>query len=369
MPSSVRASSRSKSLWFPAFAAIFFFALAFIPSRILVRETKAQGVRGPMEPSPPPADTQAPPAQPPEAQTAQPAATASQPDEGASTPKAPYDPALFQPKMTPDQLAFLKRIGHVASGTIWQDGDFHKLAKAVIPDCEFHYGRDMPLMSALDLILKTSTERAQITDKRYLLISGDTGPYLQGRAFMWFDMQDGIALRGFYFHPTNGEPTPTMAVFSRQVKEKYLEMSQLPTEFAEQVNEWSGDTGVPPVLTRYFLTGNNKRVLLAHDEDYCSAADSVGDSSGRDCEEMNADAADIDMNAAYYLEQTHNATNATEWMALGEDQVSWIQVRESTCGAVADPLACRIRMAHERTRVILTGSPEPHRPTAPAPHK
>jgi hypothetical protein len=40
------------------------------------------------------------------------------------------------------------------------------------------------------------------------------------------------------------------------------------------------------------------------------------------CEQMNADAADMDVTAAYYLEQTHHATNATAWMIEGDDQVA-----------------------------------------------
>jgi uncharacterized protein YecT (DUF1311 family) len=308
---------------------------------------------------PPPskdADAQGPqPAQTPQNQSPHPAA--EQPDDQPAPQKAAYDPAIFQPTMTSDQMAFLKRIGHVQTELVAENSDFHKLLKSVVPNCMFHYGRDMPLMDALDMILKASTDRVQIRDSRYLILTGNTGPYLQGKAFLWFDMQSGIALGGFYFHPTNGEPTPTLAVFSRQVKERYLEMSQLPAAFADEVNQWSGDTGVPPVLTRYFLTGSNKRVLLAHDEDYCSADDSVSDSAGRECEQMNADAADIDVTAAYYLELTHNATNATEWMALGEDQVAWIRVRDNTCGGVIDPLICRIRMSRKRTRAILAGAP------------
>lgn len=360
MPSSDALSCRGKLF----FATAVSFALLVTPVA-----SKSQSPRGPMEPTPAPQpDAQAEePAPASNAQTTQPAA--SQPDGPAFPQKAPYDPSIFQPTMTADQIAFLRRIGHVQTGVVAQDSDFHKLLKSVIPDCEFHYGRDMPLIDALDMLLQTSPERVQIRDGRYLLLSSNTGPYLNGKTFMWFDMQTGIALGGFYFHPGNGEPTPTLAVFSKQVKENYLEMSQLPTAFAETVNEWSADEGVRPILTRYFLTGDKKRVLLAHDEDYCSAADSVNDPSGRDCEQMNADAADLDMNAAYYLEQTDNATNATEWMALGQDQIAWIQVRDNTCGGVVDPIGCRIRMAHERTRVILARSPQPRRAPSPPPRR
>jgi len=65
------------------------------------------------------------------------------------------------------------------------------------------------------------------------------------------------------------------------------------------------------------------------------------------------------MNAASYLEQTHHVTNATAWMITGDDQVAWIQVRDTTCGGVLDPLGCHIRMTRERTHVILH-APPPH---------
>jgi uncharacterized protein YecT (DUF1311 family) len=64
---------------------------------------------------------------------------------------------------------------------------------------------------------------------------------------------------------------------------------------------------------------------------------------------MNAEAADADMDAAYFMQQTHNAADATAYM-LGPDQVAWIGVRERTCGSA---LSCRIRITRERTRVLV----------------
>jgi uncharacterized protein YecT (DUF1311 family) len=226
----------------------------------------------------------------------------------------------------------------------------------------FHYGRDMPLSDALDMVFKGSTSPVQIRDGRYVLVSGQSGPYLAGRGFMWIDIQDGIALGGFYFHPTNGEPTPTVAVFSKQIKENSLKMSQLPPAFAEDLSQWSQESRVPPITTRYFLTGTNERILLEHDEDYCAPVGGSAIPSEGDCEQMNADAADIDMNAAYYLEQTHYATNATAWMIVGEEQVAWIRVRDDTCRIGPDPLRCHIRMTREHTHVIVNRHPGPHPP-------
>jgi hypothetical protein len=193
------------------------------------------------------------------------------------------------------------------------------------------------------------------------MLSGRRGPYLGGRGFLWIDLQDGIGLGGFYFHPTHGEPTPTVNVFSRQVKdEDSLKLSQLPPAFAEDIIAWSADSRVPPVTTRYFITGSNKKVLLEHDEDYCAPAAWPTAPPQNVCQQMNADAADIDLTAASYLEQVNYATNATAWMITGDDQVAWIQVREITCRVSPDPLRCRIRMTRERTHLIIKRRPALH---------
>src|SRR5262249_55009069 len=104
---------------------------------------------------------------------------------------------------------------------------------------------------------------------------------------------------------------------------------------------------------RYFITGSNKKILLEHDEDYCQAG-----SEGPQCQQMDADAADIDMDAANYLEQTHHVTNATAWMITGPEQKVWLQPRVRTCG---DLLPCRIRLTRERVRVIIRRPPRVHR--------
>src|ERR1700678_624725 len=183
-----------------------------------------------------------------------------------------YDKAIFQKPIPADQLAFLKQFDGAPAKDLVRDKQFRKLMHSLLPDCVFHYGRDMPLTDALDMVFKGSTLPIQIRDGRYLMVSGRSGPYLAGRGFIWIDLQDGIALGGFYFHPTNGEPTPTVNVFSRQVKEESLKMSQLPPAFAEDLNQWSVEFRVPPVTTRYFITGSNRKILLEHDEDYCAPA-------------------------------------------------------------------------------------------------
>jgi hypothetical protein len=274
-----------------------------------------------------------------------------------------YNEALFQRRIPSDQLTFLNQFSGVAAKDVMRDKQFRKLMKSFVPDCMFHYGRDMPLSDALDIVFKDSTLQVQVRDGRYLTMSGLNGPYLSGRGFLWIDMQEGIGLGGFYFHPTNGEPTPSVNVFSRQVlKEDYLQLSQLPPAFANDLVQWSEESNVPPVTTRYFITGSNKKIMLEHDEDFCAPRNGAAVPVDSGCVLMDADAADLDMNAAAYMDQTHHATNATAWMITSQDQTDWLQVRVNTCGHGPDPMGCRIRMTHERTAVIVKRGPMPHPP-------
>jgi uncharacterized protein YecT (DUF1311 family) len=274
-------------------------------------------------------------------------------------PESKYDKALFQKPIPSDQLTFLNAFAGMTTNDLVRDKQFRKLLRSVIPDCIFHYGRDMPLSDALEMVLKGSSLPVLVREGRYLTVSGRSGPYLMGRGLVWVDLQDGIALGGFYFHPTNGEPTPTVTIFSKQVKEESLGLSQLPTAFVYDLNQWSGESRIPPITTRYFITGLNKKILLEHDENYCAPVDRSLRPPENICQPMNADAADIDLTAAYYLEQTNHATNATAWM-ISQDQVAWIQIRDNTCRVGPDPLRCRILMTRERTRMIIRRNPAPH---------
>jgi uncharacterized protein YecT (DUF1311 family) len=306
---------------------------------------------------------------PQEPSTQQPQNLPPQQPHVAQTPIAQYDKALFQKPFSAAQLAFLHQFDGAPADTLYGDKEFHKLMHGFVPDCMFHYGRDMPLSDALDIVFKGSRLPVRIRDGRYLTLAGSNGPYLSGRGFLWIDLQDGIALGGFFFHPTNGEPTPSVNIFSRQVvKEDWLAVSQLPPAFIEDMYQWSSQSSVPPVTTRYFLTGSNKKILLEHDEDYCApiaGATATDAPPPEGCDQMDADAADLDMNAAYYLEQTHHTTNATAWMITGEDQVAFVQVRDSSCRTGPDPLGCRVRLTHEHIGVIVHRPgpgprPEPH---------
>lgn len=299
---------------------------------------------------PPPPDATAPPPgnmQSPQAHPPQPAWTVP-----------PFDKALFQDPIPPSYLGFLAQYDGAPAGALYHDKQFRVILKYNVPDCMFHYGRDMPLRDALDMVFPGSTAPVQIRDNRYVFVASHRGPYLAGTAFLWIDMQSGIFLGAFYFHPTNGEPTPTVAVFSRQVRirDKSLDISQLPPAFVEDLAAWSSASYIPPLTTRYFLTGLNKRILLEHNEDFCAvdtAPNGAPPPPPDACEQMNADAADLDLNTAYYLQQVNYATNATAWMINGPDQVAWVELRDNTCRAGPDPLGCRIRMTRQRTHIIV----------------
>jgi uncharacterized protein YecT (DUF1311 family) len=265
-------------------------------------------------------------------------------------PDAAPASAVFQNPIPADQLAFLNDYAGKTAKEIRKDKRFRGLMKLGIPNTEFHYGRDMPLSEAVETLLDGAPLPIDIRDGRYAMIASHGGPYLSGKGFLWFDMKDGVTLGGVYFHPVNGEPTPTLAIFSRQLKDTALSMSQLPAAFQQDLAQWILVADPRWVSTRYFIPENGMKYVLLHDEDYCAQPVGTPPVSPDKCERLNAAAADADMNAAYFMAQTHNAANATAWM-LGPDQVAWIGLRERTCGA--DWFACRIRVTRQRTRVLL----------------
>ncbi len=309
--------------------------------------------------SPPPSDASpAAPAPVPAQATAPVTAPAPAPDsQPALPPPGPPPPANFQNLIPADQLGFIKDYANQPAKTLLKDKRFHSLMKQAISRTEYHYGRDMSLSDAVQTVLDGSMQPVLVRDGRFVTVAGSNGPYLGGRGFLWFDLQTGVALGAFYFHPTNGEPTPTLTVFSRQLSNRELSMGQLPEPFAEDLEQWAAGARVPEVTPRYFIPENGKKYVLEHDEDYCWHPPGAPEPDPGDCQQMNASAADDDMNAAYFMQETGNAANATAWM-LGPDQIAWLAVRDRTCGPNA--FSCRIRITRERTRVIL-GHPEPPR--------
>jgi hypothetical protein len=276
------------------------------------------------------------------AQTATPGTGQNVPD---APPATPLPPAEFLNRIPAGQMAFLNDYANQTTKEIRKDKRFKELLKAIVPRTTYHYGHDLALSDALEDMLDGEPLPVDVEDGRYVTVTSRRGPYLQGRGFVWFDMQEGIGIGGVYFHPVNGEPTPTLAIFSRQLKTDALAWSQLPRVFQQDVAGWSRVSGVPMITVTYFIPENGKKYALIHDEDYCAPGAGPDDL----CQQRNADAADADMNGAYFMDETGHAANATAWMLNG-DQTAWIGMRQSTCGAA---LACRIVLTRRRTIVLL----------------
>lgn len=146
----------------------------------------------------------------------------------APAPNAVPLPPVFQNPMPAGEIVFLGGYAGRTTKELMKDKQFRALKKAITPRTEYHYGRDMPLIDAMEDVLDGSPLPVNVRDGRYVTVMGLQGPYLRGRGFLWFDLQDGIGLGVFYFTPTNGEPTPTLTVFSRQLKQTALDLSELP---------------------------------------------------------------------------------------------------------------------------------------------
>jgi uncharacterized protein YecT (DUF1311 family) len=134
------------------------------------------------------------------------------------------------------------------------------------------------------------------------------------------------------------------------LKDTTLEMGQLPLAFQQDLAQWMLVSDPKYVSPRYFIPENGRKYVLVHDEDYCANPVDAPPIMPENCDRLNAEAADADLNAAYFMSQTHNAANATAWM-LSPDLTAWIGVRDRACGAAG--WACRIRMTRQRTRVLL----------------
>ena len=271
------------------------------------------------------------------------------PDTGQNVqdapPATPPPPAEFLNRIPAGQMAFLNDYANQTTKEIRKDKRFKELLKAVVPHTTYHYGHDLALSDGLEYVLDGGPLPVDVQDGRYVMVTSRGGPYLQGRGFVWLDMQEGIGIGGVYFHPVNGEPTPTLAIFSRQLKTDALAWSQLPRAFQRDVTGWSRVSGVPMITVTYFIPESGKKYSLIHDQDYCPAGAEPDDL----CQQRNADAADADMNGAYFMDETGHAANATAWMLNG-DQTAWIGMRQSTCGAA---LTCRIVLTRRRTVVLL----------------
>src|SRR5665213_136992 len=173
----------------------------------------------------------------------------------------PPPPVVFQNTIPASDLTFLNDYAGKPTDELTKDKQFKNLLKKAVPNTTYHYGTDMSLSEAIEEVLHKSPVPVEILGGRYLIAAGNRGPYLGGAGFYWIDLKEGIILGGFYFHPTNGEPTPTLTIFSRQLQDKFLSMSQFPDEFAAAVSSWSAAFHLPPLTPRYFIPNNGKKYV------------------------------------------------------------------------------------------------------------
>jgi uncharacterized protein YecT (DUF1311 family) len=280
----------------------------------------------------------------------------------APEPAPPPPPAVFQNPIPAAQLAFLKDYDGKMPEEIRKDKRFRQLEKLITPSTRYFYHYDIELSAARDEVLENDPAvPISVREGRFVMVATAGGPdaHMSGRGFLWFDMQAGIGLGGIYFHPINGEPTPTLGIYSKQLTDTNLNMGQLPPDFLEDFSQWALIARLRNISPVYFIPANGKKYALIHDEDYCAHPPGTPAPNENDCEEMNAEAADADLAAAYFMEETHHAADATAFM-LNPDQVAWLGLRERTCG---NGLICRITFTRQRTRVLLGNPPVvPHPP-------
>ncbi len=224
--------------------------------------------------------------------------------------------AVFRGTIASDQLGVLSDYAGKPTNEALRESKVREVMHTLVPYAPFHFGMDRPLPNVIEAVLLRSSVPIGIRDGRYMMLATDAGSGA-GRGFLWVDLQQGIAVGGIFFHPNNGEPTPTLTLFSKQVKQNSLKMSQLPMAFVQDLSRWVATAGIPPVTTRYFINGSGEKLVLTHDEDYCKQSQGIGYASPGECRQMKAEAADLDLQAASFLGQTHYASNATIRMVAG----------------------------------------------------
>jgi hypothetical protein len=287
-------------------------------------------------------------------------AGAQQPDAGQTQPVAPaqptppplpQQPAVFHDLLPTGDLGFLADYDGKMPKEIERDKRFRHIEALITPPTYYFYHHDRELSETRDLVLDEAPMPISVRDGRYVMVATVGGPdqNMTGRGFIWIDMQTGIGLGGVYFRPSNGEPTPTLTIFSRQLTDTYLGMNQLPPEFLVDLNQWALIAKVHATSPRYFIPANKKKYALVHDGDYCEHAEGTPAPPQDECEEMNAEAADADLEAAYFMKETGHLSDATAYL-LESDFSEWMTLRQRTCGT---GLACRVVYTRRRVRELL----------------
>jgi uncharacterized protein YecT (DUF1311 family) len=185
---------------------------------------------------------------------------------------------------------------------------------------------------------------------RFAMLSACDAPACTGaRAFVWVDTDRGVEFGGIEFAPSNGEPTPTLTLFSKQVVDPVTKRIQLPADFVEDLGTWTRASRRRTTPARYFINGQGLKTVVVHDENNCTGADRSSLAATL-CSSMNLDAADQDLAAAYYLLYNSFANGTTMRSAVKADEDKWVLDRKTACGLANDgpALACRLKAASER---------------------
>jgi|GEM_PF-3865089 len=271
------------------------------------------------------------------------------PQAAEAPAEMPPPPVVFQNQMPSDQLGFLKDYAGKMESQLQKDKRFRTLMKQVTPRTQYFYSDNMPLSEASGDVLAVDPLQVEVRDERYVMAGTRGGGFRGGRGFVWFDTKDGIGVGGIFFHPVDGEPTPVLAIFSRQLKDTTLSMSQLPQAFAQDLSQWEMEASVPAITTRYFIPEDGKEYLLLHDEEYCDHAENAPAPPENVCAQMDADAAEIDLNAADFVTQSGHGL---AWM-LSPPEVEFIAARNKRCGTGPGLWRCRARLTRQRVRLVV----------------
>lgn len=275
-------------------------------------------------------------------------------------------------RCTPLELNLIDWLKDYANQTTFEvisDKKFGNMILAATPPAVFHFGADMMLSDAVTLILHGPAFPVQLRDGRYLMISAERSARGGGESFYWFDLQRGMTFGGVFFRPSNGEPTPSLTVFSGQVADRITSDTQLPRDFLRDLETWRTARNVPAVVVRYFVNGLAWKAPLLHESDACAAA-GAGTASA-ECQAVDEQAAELDMQAALYLLRSRYAEGTPAATQLDAAQAQWQTSLETACAGKADAPACRAQMARQRAQDLVktysqTGDSGPARPAQPA---
>lgn len=266
---------------------------------------------------------------------------------------SPCGPALKCEALNPDHFLWTKDLAGGSTHDATLAGHFSALIADVAPDAVYHFGLDMPVAAALRGILRGLPDPITVRANRFVMLSACSPTCTNGRAFLWIDTQQGVAIAGIDFAPTNGEPTPTLTLISKQVLEPVTKRVQLPPDFVEDLATWTRASRHRGVAARYFMNGSGLKTVVPHDEDNCHGADRSALAATL-CGAMNGDAADQDLAAAYYLLTNDFKPDSPMRAALTTDEDKWVAERRTTCGPGTDgpALACRLKLTTERVAAL-----------------